>query len=559
MLTKEQVQAGLSPRKRAVIYCRVSTENQEQDGESLEYQEEKCRLYAAAKDIDILVVLSEAKSGFIHYSHREKLTLARQLIHDGVADVIIVWDLRRFSRNFVHSAMIFEEIEQAGGSVVSVSENIDNSLTGKLVRSILAWSAESERHKIVEYANRHWQSRLEQGLPMATGRAPFGWNWADENKTYYTINRELAAIRYSLFYMFVDLDMSLRSIAHKLTEDNVPPPSATRNEKRAAKGWYPETIRGLMMDEKNIGTLTICKVTYVLTENGKKVSRPNKNMRKIPNAMPAIVDQERYDRAMHKLSLNKVEKSHLPQDETAFLLRAGYIYCKECGIRMRAVTERHGGIEYHYYKCSNYGNKYITCAARTTINTSVTDMVAWEECCLIFERLELIQEVLEKELEKEAGILLSDTTMREHIVQIEAEIGYAQDEQKRHPVGSYYHNLITQDIQKKEEQLQCYREEAEKATPLINRDNIYRQRIQRFIDFLRDMKGNYQHATYKEKRDALYALGVKVYISKLPHITYAADPQARQKIHITYSPAITGVQLSKDNTWREHSIGTAEP
>src|SRR5437660_6260716 len=128
-------------RKRAVIYCRVSTDKQEQDGESLDYQEDKCRRYAELHDIDVFIVLKEAKSGFIHYSLREKLTFARQLVRDGMADMIIVFDLRRFSRNFVHSAMIFEEIESVGAEIVSVSENIDNSLTGKLVRSILAWSA----------------------------------------------------------------------------------------------------------------------------------------------------------------------------------------------------------------------------------------------------------------------------------------------------------------------------------------------------------------------------------------------------------------------------------
>ncbi len=152
-------------RKRAVIYCRVSTDKQEIDGESLDYQEAKCRQYAELHDLDVIAVLREAKSGYIHYSLREKLTLARQLVRDGLADVIIVFDLRRFSRNFVHSAMIFEEIESAGAEIVSVSENIDNSLTGKLIRSILAWSAESEREKIVEYSNRRWQTRVEVGLP----------------------------------------------------------------------------------------------------------------------------------------------------------------------------------------------------------------------------------------------------------------------------------------------------------------------------------------------------------------------------------------------------------
>src|SRR5215472_18203206 len=199
---KEYIMAT-QKRKRAIIYCRVSTDKQEQDGESLEYQEEKGRIYAELHDMDVVIVLHEAKSGFIHYSLREKKTLARQMIRDGLADVIIVFDLRRFSRNFVHSAMIFEEIESNGGEIVSVSENIDNSLTGKLIRSILAWSAESEREKIVEYANRHWQTRSAQNLPLATGRSPYGWEWADKEKTHYLVHHEEALVRLSIFSMFV--------------------------------------------------------------------------------------------------------------------------------------------------------------------------------------------------------------------------------------------------------------------------------------------------------------------------------------------------------------------
>src|SRR2546422_6561211 len=246
-------------RKRAVIYCRVSTDKQEIDGESLEYQEEKCRRYTELHDIDIVIVLTEAKSGFIHYSHREKLAMARQLIRDHMADMLIVFDLRRFSRNFVHSAMIFEEIESNGGEIVSVSENIDNSLTGKLIRSILAWSAESEREKIVEYANRHWQTRLEHNLPVGTGRPPYGWKWKDAEKTRYVINPEEATVRFSIFHMFVELDMSLRAIAHKLTEDGILPPAKSRGANVKSTAWNPSTVHMLLTDVANIGILQICK------------------------------------------------------------------------------------------------------------------------------------------------------------------------------------------------------------------------------------------------------------------------------------------------------------
>jgi DNA invertase Pin-like site-specific DNA recombinase len=42
-------------RRRAIIYCRVSTDKQGQDGESLEYQEEKGRRYAESHDLDVIM------------------------------------------------------------------------------------------------------------------------------------------------------------------------------------------------------------------------------------------------------------------------------------------------------------------------------------------------------------------------------------------------------------------------------------------------------------------------------------------------------------------------
>src|SRR5205814_7884969 len=95
MATSEK--STVPTRKRAVIYCRVSTDKQEIDGESLDYQEVKCKQYAELHDYEVIAVLSEAKSGYIHYSLREKLTTARQFVREGLADAIIVFDLRRFS------------------------------------------------------------------------------------------------------------------------------------------------------------------------------------------------------------------------------------------------------------------------------------------------------------------------------------------------------------------------------------------------------------------------------------------------------------------------------
>lgn len=155
--------------------------------------------------------------------------------------------------------------------------------------------AMSEREKILEYANRHWQTRLENNLPLATGRAPYGWQWKDEEKTRYIINKEEAAVRISIFTMFVDEDMSLRGITNKLTEDGILPPAKSRGVKVKKTGWCLTTVRKLLTDPENIGALRICKSTKVLTANGTPTRIKNTNMKTIPGGIPAIVPAEVYE------------------------------------------------------------------------------------------------------------------------------------------------------------------------------------------------------------------------------------------------------------------------
>jgi site-specific DNA recombinase len=536
-------------RKRAIIYCRVSTDRQEQDGESLDYQEEKCTKYAELHDMHILMVLREARSGFIHYTLREKLTLARQMIRDGLADVIIVWDLRRFSRNFVHSAMIFEEIESVGAEIVSVSENIDNSLTGKLIRSILAWSAESEREKILEYANRRWQSRLEAGLPVGSGYTRYGWDWGDEDKTYYVLNTEEAAVRYSIFHMYVEEDMSMRSIAHKLTEASIPPPTQKRDpDNPRGKVWTHTTIYDFLKDPANIGTLVICKRKTVLNALGKIRRESNPDMKTIPNALPAIVSYGLFERAQRKLANNKVEKSHEPKEPTLHLLR-GHVKCGTCGYRMN--TRIYKGVPYYY--CSNYRNKYNKCPDIPAVRADFIDRLAWQECCLIFKRIDHLRSKLESEIERKVIELLEDSKGQEQIVQLQADIEFAKAERNRHDKGSYMYNLITQDIQNKQEQLRRFKEECTSASSIAAATAIYQARIMEFLDYLDVMQGKYEKSTFKEMRNALDILGAMVKVEAIPEHERKRGKvptleELQRRMEITYSPifSVAGVQSSGD-------------
>jgi len=499
-------------RKRAVIYCRVSTDKQEIDGESLEYQEAKCRQYAELHDIDVVIVLHEAKSGYIHYSLREKLALARQLIRDHMADMIIVWDLRRFSRNFVHSAMIFEEIESNGGEIISVSENIDNSLTGKLVRSILAWSAESEREKIVEYANRHWQTRSAQNLPLATGRAPYGWEWADKEKTAYIINHEEAMVRLSIFTMFVEQDMSIRAIAHKLTGDGILAPAKSRGWNVKSAAWRLSTVHKILVGPENIGTLVICKTRVVMAPNGKVTRKPNANIKTIAGGIPAIIPNELYELAQYKLKHNRVDKSKLHLKPEDFLLKS-HIFCKTCGYRMGGRYRQYDGVTMAYYQCMHDNNKYDACPDLTGIKADKVNELVWADCCRVFKAIELIRDTIRARLEQEVRSFLENTIGSQQAASLRQEIAYAEAERSKHAPGSYYYNLVTQDIQAKQAHLRKFEEQAAYASTHTQLLDLYQQTVLSFLDFLDVMNGKYEEATFKEKRNALTVLGVTVTVS----------------------------------------------
>ena len=548
------------PRKRAIIYCRVSTDKQEQDGASLEYQEEKCRQYAELHDIEVLHSLKEAKSGFIHYTLRNQLTIARQLIRDKMADMIIVWDLRRFSRNFVHSAMIFEEIESVCGEIVSVSEHIDNSLTGKLIRSILAWSAESEREKIVEYANRHWQKRHELNLPMATSTPPYGWQWGDKDKTFFVLNLEEAAVRRSIFVMFVELDMSIRQTAHKLSMDGLLCPRDARfmvrdsedeeaeedeaiSEETATltyRPWSRATISTYLRDVANIGTLVICKKKKVLQEDGsiKGIVHPDQKI--IPGAMPRIVSDEMYERAQRKLATNRETKSHRPKNVEDYLL-ASHVFCTLCGNRMHTIAEK--GLP--VYRCNKHMSIYDTGREPhiLRVKTEHIDPMVWEDCCWVFERLHLIQDVLERSIEQSLQNMLEDTRGRKMIDALQQELAFAMAERNKHPEGSYYYNLINQDVIEKERKLDKYEEEFAHSQDVVELSGFYQKSVMGFLDFLNTMQGRYNEATFQKKRNAIDVLGVRVYVSPRTDLDFTKPLIETDKewLNITEISTITGI------------------
>ena len=137
-------------------YARVSTKGQERDGNGLEAQERVLREHGAE------VIYKDSFTGT--KKHRPELDKLLSVIKEG--DTLVVVKLDRIARSTIQGCELMNELFAKGVAVNVLNMGMmDNSTTGKLIRSIFFAFAEFERDMIVE--------RTSEGKAVAREREDY--------------------------------------------------------------------------------------------------------------------------------------------------------------------------------------------------------------------------------------------------------------------------------------------------------------------------------------------------------------------------------------------------
>jgi site-specific DNA recombinase len=127
---------------------------------------------------------------------------------------MLAYALDRLSRSQVDTAILIDRLEGAGASLQLVTEDFERSATGTFLRNAKAFVAELEREKIAERTQRGKSARVAGGKPLATSRAPYGYQW-NADKSGYLLDPATAPIVRSIFDMALS-GVSLRGIIARL-------------------------------------------------------------------------------------------------------------------------------------------------------------------------------------------------------------------------------------------------------------------------------------------------------------------------------------------------------
>lgn len=390
-------------RKDALIYCRVST-NKQEEKDTIKSQVIECEKYAKANGYRTAELVEETFSGAYLFD-RPKLNAEREKIKAGLYDAVIVYDIDRLSRNIAHFAIIADEIERHGAKLLFVNSDFDDTAEGQLMLSVKTYVAQVEREKIKERTVRGKKTKVQSGKLVRASNL-YGYDHDDENKVR-VINPTESAIVRRIFEMYLDKTGSVRGIIKQLNDENIPSPATGKRKLTSAK--YTNVARhGKSLWNKGAITRILNEPAYSGHtiawrykgergfENGKRYyrikTRDASEWIEMPDGTtPAIVSPDQFKAVRAKLDGNKGEAT---RNKTRPELLRGLVFCG-CGMRMRPETEvrRLKAYERKIFRCPSRNT--IKCGGKS-INAVNCERAVWAKVCEIINNPHIVTAEMER-------------------------------------------------------------------------------------------------------------------------------------------------------------------
>src|SRR5215213_4436612 len=185
--------------KRAILYARVSTDEQARSGYSLAQQIEALRAYAAREGYEVLEeVRDPGQSGAS--LERPGMDRVRDLVAASGVSVVLAQDRDRFSREPAYTYLLRREFEEHSCKMRALNDRGDDSPEGELMDGVFDQFAKFERAKTAERTRRGRLRRAKEGkiVPGSLPDYGFRFNSARDN---YEVDEEIMGIVRRMFYL----------------------------------------------------------------------------------------------------------------------------------------------------------------------------------------------------------------------------------------------------------------------------------------------------------------------------------------------------------------------
>ena len=374
---------------RVAIYARVSTQHQTQ-AQTIDQQLNRLQTYVREQGWhlhDNHIFRDDGRSGAD--LNRPGVDHLRDAARSAELDSVLVTEPDRLARNYVHQMIVLDELERFGCQVVFLDRPMSDDPHDRLLLQIRGAVAEYERTLIADRMRRGRQMKYRAGTLLPWSRPPYG----------YRLNPDRPRDPTGLIVDEVDEDSSLHRLAQHLQAQGVPTPSGKQV-------WSLATLRAILRPVAYTGQIYAERfrarpprirrsATHPIgRSHDSLVEQPAENWIPVVT-IPAIIRQELFERAQHKLAQNT---SFASRHNTAhqYLLRA----LVSCGVCQSSCTARHLKTGHMYYVCAAKGNPIHTrkaekCTSRFSPSQQL-DEVVWSDLCEVLTHPDQMAQALER-------------------------------------------------------------------------------------------------------------------------------------------------------------------
>jgi len=200
--------------KRAVLYARVSTDEQARSGYSLAQQMEALREYAAREGYEVLEEVTDpGQSGAS--LERPGMDRVRDLVAAGGVSVVLAQDRDRLAREPAYHYLLRREFEEHGCFLRALNDHGDDSPEGELTDGILDQLAKFERAKTAERSRRGKLRKAREGKIVAGHTPNYGFRF-NSARDGYEVDEDTMPVVRRIFHMVGGDGESAYGVVHGL-------------------------------------------------------------------------------------------------------------------------------------------------------------------------------------------------------------------------------------------------------------------------------------------------------------------------------------------------------
>ncbi|MBN8675428.1 MAG: recombinase family protein [Chitinophagales bacterium] len=208
-------------KSKAVVYCRVSTKEQVEEGNSLATQERNCREYAIKHDYEITqVFIEEGESA--KTADRTELQKLLRFCSDKKQNInaVIIYKIDRLSRNTDDYSQLRILLKRYGVEIKSTSEYFENTPAGRFMENIIANVAQFDNDVRTERSVGGMRDAVREGRYV--WMAPVGYtNQKVDGKSNIVPNDKAILVK-KAFEMMAARNHSINAIRESIAQMGLP-------------------------------------------------------------------------------------------------------------------------------------------------------------------------------------------------------------------------------------------------------------------------------------------------------------------------------------------------